>query len=57
MLVESKLNAATTNEAATEIIQEAIIAKLSGLLSVQPDDIDPERSTSNGVDSLVAMQF
>jgi acyl carrier protein len=58
MHVETMLNAATSYEAAAGVIQEVIIAKLSGLLSVPPEDIDPERSiSSNGVDSLVAMEF
>jgi acyl carrier protein len=58
ILVESRLNAATSYEAAAEIVQEVIIEKLSGLLSIPAEDVDPERSiSSNGVDSLVAMEF
>ncbi|KAL9122567.1 MAG: hypothetical protein Q9187_000881 [Circinaria calcarea] len=57
-LVEALLNAATTFDAATDIIQKAIITKLSGLLAVPADNIDPQKSiSSNGVDSLVAMEF
>ena len=51
VLVEALLNAAA-------VVQKAIIAKLSGLLAVPDDSIDPRRSiSSNGVDSLVAMEF
>ncbi|KAI1505135.1 iterative type I polyketide synthase [Biscogniauxia marginata] len=58
LMVEALLNAATSYDAATEIIQEAIIKKLSGLLAVPTDNIDPQKSiSSNGVDSLVAMEF
>jgi len=58
MLVESMLNAATTYDAATEIIQEVMVKKLSSLLSLVAEDINPDRSiSSNGVDSLVAMEF
>ena len=58
VLVEALLNAATTYEDAAAVVQKAIIAKLSGLLAVPEDSIDPKRSiSSNGVDSLVAMEF
>ena len=56
VLVEALLNAATTYEGAAAIIQKAIIAKLSGLLAIPEDTIDPKRSvSSNCLDSLVAM--
>lgn len=58
VLVEALLSAATTYEGAAAIVQKAIIAKLSGLLAIPEDTIDPKRSvSSNGLDSLVAMEF
>jgi hypothetical protein len=58
ILVEALLNAATTLDEAMGIVLEAIITKLSSLLAVPPENIDRAKSiSSNGVDSLVAMEF
>jgi hypothetical protein len=58
ILIEALLNAATTLDEATEIVLEAVIAKLSSLLALPLENIDRGKSvSSNGVDSLVAMEF
>ena len=58
ILVEALLNTAATFEEVTEIVLNAVRTKLSSLLAVTVDDIDPGKSvSSNGVDSLVAMEF
>lgn len=58
MLIEALLNAATTLDEATEIVLEAVLTKLSSLLAVPLENIDRGKSvSSNGVDSLVAMEF
>lgn len=58
LLVPIQLAAATTAEEATNIISNGIRLKLSKLLSMAADDIDPGKSISfNGVDSLVATEF
>lgn len=58
ILVEALLNAATTLDEATEIVLTAIRSKLSSLLAVPLENVDPSKSvSSNGVDSLVAMEF
>ena len=57
-IVQSLLSAATSVDEASTIIANAIRAKLSSLLAIPLDDIDPGKSvSSNGVDSLVAMEF
>jgi hypothetical protein len=57
LLVPIQLAAATTADATT-IISNGIRLKLSKLLSMAADDIDPGKSiSSNGVDSLVATEF
>jgi acyl carrier protein len=39
-------------------VTEAVIAKLSSLLSIAVEDVDPTRTISaNGVDSLVALEL
>ncbi|OCL02450.1 hypothetical protein AOQ84DRAFT_382667 [Glonium stellatum] len=54
----TQLSAASSIEDATAIISDSIRIKLSKLLAIAVDDIDPSRSiSSNGVDSLVATEF
>ncbi|KAL7898810.1 hypothetical protein HDV64DRAFT_291566 [Trichoderma sp. TUCIM 5745] len=58
LLVPIQLAAATTVEEASNIISNGIRLKLSKLLSMAADDIDPGKSISyHGVDSLVATEF
>lgn len=57
-VVQAQLRAATSLEEATEVAANGVRAKLSSLLAVPQDNIDPAKSiSSNGVDSLVAMEF
>lgn len=57
-LVQTQLRAATSLEEATAVAANGVRAKLSSLLAVPQDNIDPTKSiSSNGVDSLVAMEF
>jgi acyl carrier protein len=57
-MVEALLNAATTLSEAAEIVTTAVCTKLSSLLAIPSENIDPNKSvSSNGVDSLVAMEF
>lgn len=57
-IVQAKLLAATSHEEASTIVAEGVRAKLSSLLAIPIDNIDPGKSiSSNGVDSLVAMEF
>lgn len=56
--VDILLRGARTLDEAAEIVQGAFIEKLSSLLSVTIEDIDPDRTVSaNGVDSLVALEL
>ncbi|KAH9827289.1 polyketide synthase [Teratosphaeria destructans] len=56
--IEALLNNAKTIDEAATVVRTAILAKLSSLLSISTEDIHPERSvSSNGVDSVVAMEF
>ena len=49
---------ASTREEAVNIIRDGIRHKLSSLLAIPADNVDPNKSvSSNGVDSLVAMEF
>ncbi|PTB74995.1 polyketide synthase [Trichoderma longibrachiatum ATCC 18648] len=58
LLVPVQLAAATNIEEAVAIVSNGIRLKLSKLLSMAADDIDPGKSiSSNGVDSLVATEF
>lgn len=56
--VEALLGQARSKEEATEIISNGILKKLSVLLSVAADEVDPDKSIrANGVDSLIVMEF
>ncbi|EGE80204.2 polyketide synthase, variant 2 [Blastomyces dermatitidis ATCC 18188] len=56
--VDALLGAARSREEAAEIALNGILNKLSVLLNVSSDQIDPGKSTrSNGVDSLIAIEF
>lgn len=58
LLVPFQVGAATTIEEAQAAVSSGIRLKLSKLLSINADDIDPGKSiSSNGVDSLVATEF
>ncbi|UKZ52827.1 Type I Iterative PKS [Trichoderma virens] len=58
LLVPIQLAAATAIDEAVVIASNGIRLKLSKLLSMAADDIDPGKSiSSNGVDSLVATEF
>jgi hypothetical protein len=58
IFTEALLSAATTLDAAADVVIEAVIAKLASLLAVPTENIDRGKSvSSNGVDSLVAMEF
>ncbi|KAK0757870.1 hypothetical protein N5P37_009162 [Trichoderma harzianum] len=58
LLVPIQLAAATAIDEAFVIVSNEIRLKLSKLLSMAADDIDPGKSiSSNGVDSLVATEF
>ena len=58
LAISIQLGAATTLDEAVKITSNGIRQKLSRLLSILPDDIDPGKSiSSNGVDSLVATEF
>ena len=55
--VEARLRAARTLDEAAQVVTEAVIDKLSSLLSIAVEDVDPIRTISaNGVDSLVALE-
>lgn len=55
---QSLLQTATTFEEVVNIITEGIQSKLSSLLAIPVENIDPSNSiSSNGVDSLVATEF
>jgi hypothetical protein len=57
-LVQALLSTATTLEEAANVVSNGICNKLSSLLATPVGNIDPARSiSSNGVDSLVAMEF
>lgn len=56
--VQALLSTTTSLEEASAVVLNGIRAKLSLLLAIPQDNIDPGRSiSSNGVDSLVAMEF
>ncbi|KAL7959326.1 hypothetical protein V8C34DRAFT_280434 [Trichoderma compactum] len=56
--VEARLRAARTLDEAAQIVTESVIDKLSSLLSIAVEDVDPARTISaNGVDSLVALEL
>ncbi|KAL7940182.1 hypothetical protein V8C42DRAFT_363657 [Trichoderma barbatum] len=58
LLVPIQLAAATAVDEAIVVVSNGIRLKLSKLLSMAADDIDPGKSiSSNGVDSLVATEF
>ncbi|KAB5585705.1 hypothetical protein GE09DRAFT_983703 [Coniochaeta sp. 2T2.1] len=58
LAVPFQVGAATTAEEALTAVSSGIRLKLSKLLSINADDIDPGKSiSSNGVDSLVATEF
>src|SRR5436305_5368154 len=58
LAVHVLLSSATTMETAATVVSDSIRHKLSKLLSISIDDIDPNKSiSSNGVDSLIAMEF
>jgi acyl carrier protein len=57
-LVQSLLSAAPTLEEAVNVVSNGIRNKLASLLAIPVGNIDPSKSiSSNGVDSLVAMEF
>lgn len=57
-MVQGLLAAAATLEDAAEVVSTGIRNKLSALLSIPAAHIEPTKSiSSNGVDSLVAMEF
>ena len=57
-IVQTLLQAATSMEQAAGIVSDGVRAKLSSLLAMPMENIDPGKSvSSNGVDSLVAMEF
>lgn len=56
--VEALLSDAKSKEDAVEVISNGILWKLSVLLSVAADEVDPSKSIrANGVDSLIVMEF
>ncbi|KAK2765219.1 Type I Iterative PKS [Arachnomyces sp. PD_36] len=56
--VEALLAQSSSKEEAIEIISNGILKKLSVLLSVAADEVDPGKSIrANGVDSLIVMEF
>lgn len=56
--VEARLRAARTLDEAAAIVTESVTEKLSSLLSIAIEDVDPTRTISaNGVDSLVALEL
>ena len=56
--MQALLQAATTLEQAASIVSDGVRSKLSSLLAMAIENIDPSKSvSSNGVDSLVAMEF
>ena len=56
--VEARLRAAGTLDEAAQVVTEAVIDKLSSLLSIAVEEVDPTRTISaNGVDSLVALEL
>ncbi|OIW27857.1 hypothetical protein CONLIGDRAFT_619446 [Coniochaeta ligniaria NRRL 30616] len=58
LVVPLQVGAAATLEEAQAAVSGGIRLKLSKLLSINADDIDPGKSiSSNGVDSLVATEF
>jgi len=57
-IVQALLSAATSMDEAAQIVVDGVRAKLSSLLAIPIDNVDPSKSiSSNGVDSLVAMEF
>lgn len=57
-LVQALLSAASTLEEAVNVVTQGIRNKLASLLAIPVGNIDPAKSiSSNGVDSLVAMEF
>ncbi|RAH47485.1 type I polyketide synthase, partial [Aspergillus brunneoviolaceus CBS 621.78] len=56
--VQTLLATAQNEEAAMEVLLMGIQKKLSSILSIAEDEIDPSRSVrENGVDSLIEMEF
>ncbi|RAL02560.1 type I polyketide synthase [Aspergillus ibericus CBS 121593] len=56
--VQALLAASRTEDEAVSVVLNGIRKKLSSILSVAEEDIDPERSIrDNGVDSLIEMEF
>lgn len=56
--VQALLGAARTRDEAVDVVTNGIFRKLSVLLNVAADQIDSSKSIrSNGVDSLIAMEF
>ncbi|PYI35482.1 iterative type I polyketide synthase [Aspergillus indologenus CBS 114.80] len=56
--VQTLLATAQSEEAAVEVALAGIQRKLSSILSIAEDEIDPSRSVrENGVDSLIEMEF
>lgn len=55
---ESSLSTATTYEAVVMIVEEVIISKLSSLLTIPAEDIDPQKPLSiDGVDRFVSIEI
>lgn len=56
--IQAQLAAATTVEEAAAVALEGVRTKLSSLLATPIDNINPAKSvSSNGIDSLIAMEF
>ncbi|CAH0023222.1 unnamed protein product [Clonostachys rhizophaga] len=56
--IQAQLASATTVEEAAAAVLEAMRTKLSALLATPIDNINPSKSvSSNGIDSLIAMEF
>ncbi|KAI9744654.1 MAG: hypothetical protein M1818_002183 [Claussenomyces sp. TS43310] len=56
--IASQLRTANSLDAATALIADAIVKKLSYIMIIPTEEIDPQRSISSyGVDSLVAMEL
>ncbi|KAL4878719.1 hypothetical protein BJY04DRAFT_220786 [Aspergillus karnatakaensis] len=56
--IHAKLAAATSEVEAVDVVLQGITKKLSSILSIAEDEIQPSRSIQeNGVDSLIEMEF
>jgi KR domain/Phosphopantetheine attachment site len=56
--LQEALSTATTQHGACEVVKDAIIAKVSKVLAMNPEEIEPSQAISNyGADSLVAVEL